>query len=363
MNVRLSYDLKELDRQLRRCLQSATTASVRWGLCVHSGVPELLACLKAALTALASSEQTIQTETTCPEIACGSISDALVSAQQNFSRILILAPPATDEDADFILNGFKPPTHVTATIDHFYHAELLARAAQRHRKTIDVFVEVDAGQQWSGVRPGYDAQRLAIAASRLSGLEIRGVVGRLPETEAETPALHTSPPEADDGADHETDYEADKEQDSDGDIRLILAAQKRDAVSILKHSLGLIRRECSGANRLFITGRSSDLELIPCEYITDFADCSLLEQIPVLAECRILSRPTLQRAVINAGWNVFGTGFVPLTSATQYRKKFPDIIGMPGARIVAADHCSSVLDLSKQALDLTIGDTIRLKIR
>ncbi|MBL8818828.1 MAG: alanine racemase [Planctomyces sp.] len=357
MTVSLTYDLQELDRLLRRSVHSATTAQVRWGLCIHHSESQLLASLKCAINTLASPESTglnepnHQSESTilpariCGDVVCDTVSAALVAAQQRFDHLLVREPAATDEQADVLLKLLTPQTSVTATIDHFYHAELLARAAQRHRKTIGVFIEVDAGRKWNGVRPGYDAQRLAIAASRLDGLNVLGVFGPLPEA---LPEEHTG---------------------------LGLAAQKCDAVNVLRHTLELIRRECPGAQRLFLTGHPSNLELIPCHHITDFADSSLLQETPVIAECRILSRPTLQRAVLNAGWAVFNSacssgcssafksGHRFSTSGDPCQSHFPEILGAPGATMIAVDHCSSLLDLTKQALDLTIGDAVRLRIR
>ena len=348
MTVSLTYDLPELDRLLRRSVHFATTAKVRWGLCIHRSEPELLASLKHAVAAITSpesaglseliqpdhpSESTSLPDRICGDVVCDSVSAALAAAQQNFDHLLVREPAATDDHADVLLKQLTPQTSVTATIDHFYHAELLARAAQRHRKSIGIFIEVDAGRKWNGVRPGYDAQRLAIAASRLDGLNVLGVFGRLPEA---TTDEHTG---------------------------LGPTAQKCDAVNVLRHTLELIRRECPNAQRLFIAGQSSDLELIPCDHITDFADSSLLQETPVIADCRILSRPTLQRAVLNAGWTVFAAGHRTFTTCDPCQRQFPEIIEVPGATMIAADHCSSLLDLSKQALDLTIGDAIRLRIR
>ncbi len=348
MTVSLTYDLLELDRLLRRSVHFATTAKVRWGLSIHRSEPELLASLKRAVTEITSpesadlselirpdyqGESTRQPERICGDVVCDTVFAAQAAAQQKFDHLLVREPAATDEQADVLLKQWTPHSSVTTTIDHFYHAELLARAAQRHRKSIGIFIEVDAGRKWNGVRPGYDAQRLAIAASRLDGLNVLGVFGRLPEAIAE----ERTEPE--------------------------LAAQKCDAVNVLRHTLELIRRECPSAHRLFLAGRASDLELIPFDHITDFADSSILQETPVIAECRILSRPTLQRAVLNAGWTIFASEHRSFATGDPCQSPFPEIIGVSGATMIAADHCSSLLDLSKQALDLTIGDAVRLRIR
>jgi D-serine deaminase-like pyridoxal phosphate-dependent protein len=55
--------------------------------------------------------------------------------------------------------------------------ELLARAAARRGLTLDVLVEINVGQNRTGVEPGEPAAKLATVVSRTEGLNFRGLMG------------------------------------------------------------------------------------------------------------------------------------------------------------------------------------------
>ncbi len=110
---------------------------------------------------------------------CDTVADAFglreISGTTRIPELLITQFVATPAVAHEVV-ALGRHTDVLATIDHFCHAELLSRAAVQSGIPIRVLIEVDVGRHQTGVRPGQDTCRLALAAAQLPGIRLAGLL-------------------------------------------------------------------------------------------------------------------------------------------------------------------------------------------
>jgi len=66
---------------------------------------------------------------------------------------------------------------IITTVDSIEGIELLEKAAAHRGLTVDVLVEINVGQNRTGVEPGEPAAKLATALSRTKGLNFKGLMG------------------------------------------------------------------------------------------------------------------------------------------------------------------------------------------
>jgi len=85
---------------------------------------------------------------------------------------MIISQNSLDRFASLRRNG-----DIITTVDSLEGMELLARAAVRKGVMVDVLVEINVGQNRTGVEPGEPAAKLATAVSRTKGLNFKGLMG------------------------------------------------------------------------------------------------------------------------------------------------------------------------------------------
>lgn len=247
---------------------------------------------------------------------------ASASAAEQIRSLVLLEPPASDTVASLIAET-SHTRQVLVCIDHFYHAELLSRACQRTGRSIRVLIEIDVGRHHVGVRPGYDAQRVALAADQLPGIRVAGVSGTVQNDNSQ--------------------YSADEAERS-------TQTHFADQLKMLRHSLDLIQRQASEATHFLICGRQLDPETLRPFGVREIGDTTVLDEAPILIRGTVISRPEFDRAVINVG-----------ERQMQFARR--NTISLPpGVKISDTDQNSSVLTLSDRALDLTIGEEVLLRI-
>ncbi len=106
--------------------------------------------------------------------SCRTVYDSEHLAAAGFAS-LILTRPVVDPDALTRLSKVAASAQMTVVVDHFRQAELLSHAMITAGTSAEILIDVDLGQQTTGVRPGPDSVRLAAAVNRLSGVRLRGV--------------------------------------------------------------------------------------------------------------------------------------------------------------------------------------------
>ena len=311
----LSFSDAALTDNVRQLNQIAVASDGCWAATLTDVVPmSLLRDIVLPTTGIAS---------------CSTVIDAEYLAEAGFDKI-ILTGRVVDNDALRRLQCVAERSRILAVIDHFRHAELLSQSAQQFGREIHVLLEVDVGRQSTGVRPGPDTSLLATAASRLPGLKVIGVYASAADCCAER---------------------------EPGDQDEVLAS----IVTIADHALRSIC-DVAGAGResvVSVTSVSRQLlkkTRINCLVVSPFVDFAdethdRVRQSCVCLIASVISRPTLECCVIDAGRIAFGDASVLCVEAPS------------GASILHSTPATSTLRLSGEASDLRIGDTVRLVMR
>jgi D-serine deaminase-like pyridoxal phosphate-dependent protein len=225
-------------------------------------------------------------------------------------------------------------TDLLLIVDHYVQAELLSGLAVRSGQSFQVLLDVDIGMNRTGIRPGLDAARLAEAVDLLPGIQIVGIMG----------------------------YE--------GHLLLIDDPEEKrsrimDAMGVLQHTQSLMQKKgiacdivsAGGTGSYQITkdhGAVSELQagggIFGDPFYVALCGTEGIEQA-LYVTADVVSRPSLDRAVINCGLKMLDTRICK-----------PRVVGVAGAEPLrfSAEHC--VLDLSGNARDLQIGDSIRMTV-
>lgn len=314
MTPALSFSEVAINENLRRLNQFAVDSHHHWAAALTQNVPDnLLRNLILSVTKIAS---------------CHRVRDAEHLADAGFEKV-ILTGRVVDSESLGRLQQIADRTQIIVVIDHFRHAELLSQYAVQCGSEIQVLIEVDVGRQSTGVRPGPDASLLATATSLLPGLRVIGIF-------ASANDLHV-------GRQH-------------GDLEAKLA----EIVTIADHALRSIRDVSAECREIVVSVSRLRLpsmqdERISCLVVSpfvDFADGSSLTIHPpcVSLIATVISRPTLEWCVIDAGTNAFG-------DISDVRIHSPS-----AATILSSTLETSTLQISGDACDLRIGDCVRLAV-
>lgn len=216
--------------------------------------------------------------------------------------------------------------------DHFAQVEPLAAICARNGVTCRVIIEMNIGLDRVGTRPGRDTFDLALAVSKLNGIEFVGIMG----------------------------YEGHL-------LRIEHADEKRkqicDAMAMLAECADKLRQDGLRCDIVSAGGTGSYQISAECPGITElqcgggiFADPFYLQgcnvsgldsALTVLAT--VVSRPTLDRAVLDSGRKTLNPDV-----------QLPIVKGWPDATVkrLSAEHCE--LTLGPQSQNLKIGDKVEL---
>jgi D-serine deaminase-like pyridoxal phosphate-dependent protein len=89
--------------------------------------------------------------------------------------VLLTSPIVEPGKIARMVNLVRNGGEVLLAVGHPREAELLARAAEAARVTVDVLVDVDVGDRRSGILPGEPAKNLAVQMAKSGNLRVRGV--------------------------------------------------------------------------------------------------------------------------------------------------------------------------------------------
>jgi D-serine deaminase-like pyridoxal phosphate-dependent protein len=216
--------------------------------------------------------------------------------------------------------------------DHYAQAEPLAAACRRIGVRCRVLVDINVGMNRTGIRPGKDAVELGQAIDRLDGLELLGIMGY------EGHLMRVPDP-------------TDKER------------QVREAMSILEHGREMFLKAGLKCDIVSAGGTGSMHITATCSAVTElqagggvFGDpmytdamgvANLQPAVTVLAT--VVSRPTLERAVLDSGRKTTNPDlYLPIV------KDYPDAT----IKSMSAEHCT--LELGPESQNLRIGDQVEL---
>ena len=315
----LSFSKSALAEDVRRLRTRSVAMKRHWAAALTDAVPaDLLRDVVLTATEFAS---------------CRTIPHAEYLAAAGFPNI-ILTGRAIDAESLQRLCAVAERTQITAVIDHFRHAELLSQCVQSCSNPASVMIrlliEVDFGQQLTGVCPGPDTARLASAAERLPGLQVVGVFASSNSCRDDIESGGTN-------------------------------ANRATIVTIAEHGLRSVRDVISECSEIVVLISSADdaarsdsrvTSLIASPFMVNNKVGGDQAQSPsVLLNSTVVSRPTLEWCVIDAGRDAL----VDLSDVYVHTPA--------GATILRSTDDTSALQLSGAAIDLRIGDTVQLGLR
>jgi D-serine deaminase-like pyridoxal phosphate-dependent protein len=264
-------------------------------------------------------------------ITCAKVSEAEIFANVGIRDLLLAHLPVGATRIDRVTELCKTADVVT-TCDHFAQAEPLSAECQRKGVTCRVLVDINIGMNRTGINPGSDALELACAIERLPGLRLAGIMG----------------------------YEGHVMRMSDPDekqrvIRESLGILDQSRKQFLQAGLCCDIVSAGGTGSLSyaavapgITELQSGGGIFGDPFYTKMPGVSGYE--PALTVlCTVVSRPALDRAVLDAGRKA-----ITAESHPPLVKDYTD------ARVTmhSAEHI--VLELGPESRNLKIGDQIEL---
>jgi len=109
-------------------------------------------------------------------LCCQTLEEAEAMIFNGIDKILLTNMIASENAITRFLN-LRRNGEIMITLDSIEGAQLLGSAAQKRGLTIEVLVEINVGQNRTGVEPGEKAARFALAISKIAGLKFRGLMG------------------------------------------------------------------------------------------------------------------------------------------------------------------------------------------
>lgn len=225
-------------------------------------------------------------------------------------------------------------TQLLVCVDHYAQAEKYSKAARIRGVSFGVLVDIDIGMQRTGCRPRIDATQLALAVEKLPGLHVLGLFGyeghllTIQDVEQKQAAI----------------FEA-----------MGMLEQSRDALLEAGLACDIVSAGASGS--FWITGQHPAVTELQAGGAI-FGDlfysnaCGLAGVKPALTVVAdVVSRPSLTRAVINAGRKAINPFVCP-----------PEVADQDGATIDSMNAEHTTLNLEGQAQDLKIGDQVTLNV-
>jgi len=259
-------------------------------------------------------------------IAIDSISQAQRFIDAGISSLHLSRPPMPAAALQQQLQD-QPQLEISVACDHYIQAEAISRIGCEVGWRIPVLLELNAGRHRSGVRPGLDGRDLARGASRLPGIEIRGI-----ET-----ALGTLGPE-----EH------------------VRAESAAGMLSELKQHL-IQDGICCETVSVSVEGNITPL--LQCEAVTElrtgnFFTGTLDLSSPLSVMATIFSRSKLERAVLDVGRAHLGS-----RESDQLRVRKTALgRSLPDASITQVGWDSLTLELGSASRDVMIGDQIEVEL-
>ncbi len=109
-------------------------------------------------------------------VACAKVGEAEVMVQQAGIQDVLLAYPTIGEPKVRRLLPLMEKARIVVAVDSLDAATMMSSAFSRHDRKLDVMLEINTGQNRSGVLVGDDAVKAAIAIARMPNLNLVGVM-------------------------------------------------------------------------------------------------------------------------------------------------------------------------------------------
>jgi D-serine deaminase-like pyridoxal phosphate-dependent protein len=109
-------------------------------------------------------------------VACAKVGEAEVMVDQAGIQDVLLAYPTIGEPKVRRLLPLMEKARIVVAVDSLDAATMMSSAFSRHDRKLDVMLEINTGQNRSGVLVGDDAVQAAIAIARMPNLHLAGVM-------------------------------------------------------------------------------------------------------------------------------------------------------------------------------------------
>jgi D-serine deaminase-like pyridoxal phosphate-dependent protein len=109
-------------------------------------------------------------------LTCAKLGEAEVLVDQGDVTDVLIAYPIVGEIKIRRLLSLLDRARIVVAVDTHEAAAALSRAISANGRTLDIYLEVNTGQDRAGARVGQEAADLAAAISRLPGLHLAGVM-------------------------------------------------------------------------------------------------------------------------------------------------------------------------------------------
>jgi len=270
-------------------------------------------------------------------VTVAKVSEAEVYAQAGIRDILIANMIVGERKLQRVAALCRSADPIVC-VDHFAQAEMLSAVCDSAGVNCRAILELDIGLSRVGVRPGRDTLRLAQGVSQLPGITLAGIMG----------------------------YE--------GHLLTIADLEEKrraitEAMNVLRINRDALLEAGLNCDIVSAGGTGSYQLTADCEGITElqagggiFADpfyldvCKVKDLQPALRIiATVVSRPHLERAIIDAGRKTIHWGIHPPTVLqTVQGRSLPDAV----VTALSAEH--GTLELGPESRDLQIGDKIEL---
>lgn len=266
-------------------------------------------------------------------VTVAKVSEAEVMAAAGIRNILIANMIVGDRKLERVVSLYRSADPIVAC-DHYAQVEPLSAVCKRHGVKCRVVIEVNIGLDRVGIRPGRDTLDLALAISKLPGLELAGLMG----------------------------YEGHLLQLADQNEK---RRQIAESVGILVECRDLMTKNGLRCDIVSAGGTGSYQMTSDCPGITElqagggiFADPMYRKKMHVdgldyalTVLATIVSRPTIDKAILDSGRKTLNSDHhIPLVKGFSPEEA--------EAVRLSAEHCE--LKLNGAARDLKIGDKIEL---
>ena len=109
-------------------------------------------------------------------ITCAKVGEAEVMINEAGVQDILLAYPVFGEPKYRRIVGLMEKARIAIALDSADAANALSEAMARHDRTIEVYIEVNTGQNRSGVMAGEEAVKFALDVPRRPGLKLVGIM-------------------------------------------------------------------------------------------------------------------------------------------------------------------------------------------
>ena len=269
-------------------------------------------------------------------LTCAKLGEAEVLVDQGGVTDMLIAYPVVGEIKIQRLLQLLDRARVVVAVDTYQAAAPLSQAVSARERTLDIYLEVNTGQDRAGARAGQEAVELAVAIASLPGLRITGVMTH------EGHAGFSAP----------------------DDIATIAGnagqALVDTAERIRGQGISLTHVSVGSTPASWFTPRVAGItEMRPGTYV--FNDNSAFrhgrigpDRCAARVVTTVVSRPAPDRAIVDAGSKALALDSSPSHPGHGY------IIGHPGATIVRLSEEHGVIALPAGETGFEVGDRVEI---